>query len=155
AKARLLGKLSPQHPHIASAEEAEDQVRQQLHQELATATQGVKVELALSYDRDKLLRRELELGRERLTKLAGQRADYSRLVAAVHHHTQLVENARARLADAEARLAGAQTSSLLARIDEVESGLRPLGPRRANIVAAGGLAGLLLGLGAIYLLHAP
>lgn len=155
AKARLLGKLSPRHPHVKAAEEAEDQVRHQLHEELATATQGVQVELALGHERDQLLRHELELGQERLARLAAHRAEYSRLVAAVQHHTQLVENARSRLADAESRLAGAQTSSLLARIDEVESGLRPLGPRRASIVVAGGLAGLLLGLGAIYLLHAP
>lgn len=155
AKARLLGKLSPKHPLVAAAEEAEEQIRHQLHEELASATKGVEVELALSHQRESLLRSDLEEGRQKLAELASRRADYSRLVAAVEHHTQLVEHARARLADAQARLAGAQTSSLLARIDQVESSIRPIGPRRASIVAAGGLAGLLLGLGALYLMHAP
>jgi succinoglycan biosynthesis transport protein ExoP len=155
AKARLLGKFSAEHPTVVAAEQAEQQVRSQLHRELAIATRGVEIELDLSRQREEELRSQLTVGQHDLAQLASHRAEYSNLIAAVNNHTTLVENARRRLAEAEARQAGAKTSSLLARIDEVESPLRPLGPGRASIVLAGGIAGLVVGLGLIYWLHGP
>lgn len=153
--ARLLGKLAPQHPSVQAAMEAERQVRKQLRGELATATQGVQMELDLSRTRDEALREQLAENQASLSQLASHRATYSNLVAAVTNQTALVEAARARLADAQGHLAGATASSLLSRIDQVEAGTRPLGPGRASIVGAGGLLGLLGGLGLVFLLHGP
>ncbi|MGI9455187.1 MAG: hypothetical protein ACR2NU_01415 [Aeoliella sp.] len=153
--ARLLGRYSAAHPHVASAREAEAQVRQELHNELAVATKGIQIELALSQGRNKTLQSRLAVKQESQRNLATHRAAYSRLVAGVENQTQLVEAARTRLADAQVHHAGAQSSSLLSRIDEVESGLRPVGPSRSTVVAVGGLLGLLFGLGGVFYLHGP
>lgn len=153
--ARLLGKLAPEHPFVIAAREAEAQVRQQLHSELATAINGLEIELELGQQRAETLQARLAKNHQSQQNLAQHRAAYAKLVAAVDNQTQLVDAARNRLADAEVHLAGAQSASVLSRIDEVESGLKPVGPGRATVVASGGLLGMLLGLGLVFVKHGP
>ena len=155
AKARRLGNLSAEHPLVIAAQEAEIQTRQQLRNELATAISGVEIELALSHDREQALQARLEANQQNQRELATHRAAYSQLVSAVENQTQLVDAARTRLAEAHGQQAGAQSSSLLSRIDDVESSLRPVGASRSTVVAAGGLFGLLLGLGITFWRHGP
>ena len=71
------------------------------------------------------------------------------------NHTRLVEAARKNLADARARQAGARSASVISRIDGVEAGVRPVGPGRKTITAAGGAGGLLLGFGLVFLFANP
>jgi succinoglycan biosynthesis transport protein ExoP len=153
--ARLLGKLSPEHPFVLAAQESEEQVRQQLHDELQSAINGLEIELSLGQDRAATLEARLSKNQASQKNLAQHRAEYAKLVSAVENQTKLVDAARTRLADAEVHLAGAQSASMLSRIDDVESGLRPIGPGRTTITAAGGLFGLLLGLGWIFLKYGP
>lgn len=153
--ARLLGKLSPEHPFVVAAQAAEEQVRQQLHGELQSAISGLEIELALGQERAATLETRLAKSQASQKNLAQHRAEYAKLVAAVDNQTQLVDAARTRLADAEVHLAGAQSASMLSRIDDVESGLRPLGPGRTTVTATGGLLGLLLGFGLIFLKYGP
>lgn len=155
AKARLMGRLSADHPLVIAADAGASQIRQQLHDELATAIHGVEIELSLSHSRDQDLKARLAKHQQNQRNLATHRAAYSQIVAAVENQTQLVDAARRRLAEAQGQQAGAQSSSLLSRIDEVESGLRPVGASRSTVVAAGGLFGLLLGLGLIFWRHGP
>jgi hypothetical protein len=76
-------------------------------------------------------------------------------VASVQNHTRLVEAARKNLADARARQAGAHSASVISRIDGVEAGVWPSGPTRKTVTAAGGVGGLLLGFGFIFLFATP
>jgi hypothetical protein len=87
--------------------------------------------------------------------LAAARAEYASLVAAVENHTKLVEAARKNLADARADHASAHSASVIARIDGVEAGVRPDGPGRSTIAAAGGVAGLIFGFGLVFLIAGP
>ncbi|MCO6047291.1 Wzz/FepE/Etk N-terminal domain-containing protein [Aeoliella sp. ICT_H6.2] len=153
--ARLLGKLAPEHPYVLAAKEAETQVRERLHSELGTAISGLEIELELGQQRAETLQARLAKNHESQKNLARHRAAYAKLVAAVDNQTQLVDAARNRLADAEVHLAGAQSASVLSRIDDVESGLKPVGPGRATIVAAGGLFGMLLGFGLVFVKYGP
>lgn len=155
ATARLLGNLAPAHPFVLAAEESESNVRQQLHQELAAAIHGLEIELALSDDHRRALESRLDHNLQTQRLLAQHRAEYSQLVAAVDNQTQLVDAARTRLVDAQGHLAGARSASVLSRIDDVESGLRPVGPSRSTVVAAGGLLGMLLGCGLIFWKYGP
>lgn len=155
ATARLLGNLAPAHPFVLAAQESEANVRQQLHQELAAAINGLEIELALSDDHRRALEGKLDHNLQTQRVLAQHRAAYSQLVAAVDNQTQLVDAARTRLVDAQGHLAGAQSASVLSRIDDVESGLRPVGPSRSTVVAAGGLLGMLLGCGLIFWKYGP
>jgi hypothetical protein len=87
--------------------------------------------------------------------LAESRAEYATLVASVADHTRLLEGARKNLVDARARQAGALSASVINRIDGVEAGVRPVGPGRKMVTAAGGVSGLLLGLGCVFLFASP
>ncbi|MCA9238686.1 MAG: hypothetical protein KDA37_00735, partial [Planctomycetales bacterium] len=68
---------------------------------------------------------------------------------------RVVEVARKQLADAKATRAGAAGGSVLARIDNAEADLHPGGPGRATITLAGGLAGLLAGVGGVFVFFGP
>jgi uncharacterized protein involved in exopolysaccharide biosynthesis len=153
--ANLLGSREEAHPYVIAAREAESRVRQQLNNEVAVAIRGLQVEIELSADREKSLAGKCDAARERMSHLAEGRAQYSNLVASVQNHTRLVEAARKNLADARARQAGAHSASVISRIDGVEAGVWPIGPTRKTITAAGGVGGLLLGFGFIFLFATP
>lgn len=149
--ASLLGSRSEKHPLVMAAREAEDLIRTQLHDELAVAIRGLKVDVELGAEREKALAEKWNSSRERISRLAEARAEYANLVASVENHSRLVEAAQKNLADARARQAGALSASIIARIDGVEAGIYPVGPSRKTIAAAGGMAGLIGGLGAVFL----
>lgn len=153
--ASLQGTRSASHPFVVAAKEAETQLREQLHNEIPAALAGVKLELSLSQQREAALRGQLSEVRQRLSNLAGKRAEYSTLLAAVQNHTNLVDGAETQLAEARAHNAGAKAASVLARVDGVEAGIRPVGPGRAAVSLAGGIGGLILGLGIVFAFFAP
>jgi uncharacterized protein involved in exopolysaccharide biosynthesis len=151
----LLGSRAEAHPYVIAAREAEGLIRSQLNNEVAVAIRGLQVEIELSADREKSLAAKYASARERMSRLAEGRAEYSNLVASVQNHTRLVEAARKNLADARARQASAHSSSMISRIDGVEAGVWPSGPTRKTITTAGGVGGLLLGFGFVFLFATP
>jgi uncharacterized protein involved in exopolysaccharide biosynthesis len=153
--ANLLGSRAEAHPYVIAAREAEALIRNQLNNEVAVAIRGLQVEIELSSDREKSLATKFASARERMSHLAENRAEYSNLVASVQNHTRLVEAARKNLADARARQASAHSASMISRIDGVEAGVWPSGPTRKTITAAGGVGGLLLGFGFVFLFANP
>ena len=153
--ANLLGSRSEIHPFVIAAREAEESIRRQLHDEIAVAIRGLEVDVELNADREQALAAKHTAARERIARLAEARAEYANLVASVENHTRLVEAARKNLADARARQAGALSASVISRIDGVEAGVRPVGPGRKTITAAGGFGGLLLGFGLVFLFGNP
>jgi uncharacterized protein involved in exopolysaccharide biosynthesis len=153
--ANLLGSRAEAHPFVIAAREAEDLIRGQLNSEVAVAIRGLQVDIELSADREKSLAAKYDGARGRMSRLAEGRAEYANLVASVQNHTRLVETARKSLADARARQAGARSASVISRIDGVEAGVWPIGPTRKTITAAGGVGGLLLGFGLIFLFANP
>lgn len=149
--AELLGRLADEHPIVLAARETEQRLQRQMHDELAAAIKGLEVDLEFDANRDQALNEKFAAGRERLARLAGARAEYASLVAAVENHTKIVESARTNLADARADQASAHSASVIGRIDGVEAGVRPVGPSRLTITAAGGVAGLVFGFGLVFL----
>ncbi|MCC7473783.1 MAG: hypothetical protein IT425_00180 [Pirellulales bacterium] len=150
--AELAASRSEEHPFVISALAAERSIREQLHQEIAVAIRGLEVERELCADRELSLVTNKQQARQRIAGLAIGRAEYTNLLASVSNHTRLVEAARKNLADARARRAGAEGASIISRIDGVEAGIRPVGLARKSLIAAGGVAGMVLGLGCVFLL---
>jgi uncharacterized protein involved in exopolysaccharide biosynthesis len=147
----LLGSRSEKHPYVIAARQSEELLRRQLHDEVAVAIRGLQVDVELDAEREQALAAKSTATRERLACLADARAEYAKLLASVANHTRLVEAARTNLADARARRAGALSASVISRIDGVEAGVRPVGPSRKAVTAGGGIAGLLLGVGFVFL----
>jgi len=79
----LLGTYADDHPFVVGAREAEVLVQKQLHDEVTLAIKGLEVDLNFNGDRDSALNAKSEAGRERVARLAGSRAEYANLVAAL------------------------------------------------------------------------
>jgi uncharacterized protein involved in exopolysaccharide biosynthesis len=153
--ANLRSSRSDKHPFVVAARAAEQTVREQLHAEISVSMEGLKVELAVNSDREEALLAKWLEARSRITRLAESRAEYANLVAATENHARLVEAARKNLADARARQAAAHSASIIGRIDGVDAGVHPVGPSRKTITAAGGVGGLLIGFGLVFLFASP
>ncbi|MGE0609482.1 MAG: GumC family protein [Pirellulales bacterium] len=149
--AEMLGSYTPSHPQVKTAQQAEQQVRQQLQNELSVAVRGLVVEQRLADSRIAMLEEHLDQNNGRLDGLADLRAEYSNLSAAAKHHNQLVEKARKDLAEARGTQAASQNGSLISRIDVPSTGPRPVGPRKILVLLAGLLGGVAFGCGLIFL----
>ena len=149
--AALQGTMSPDHPRVRAAKEAEEEIGRQLHDELAMAHRGVEVELRLLANRRDLLEDQLAKTNQRLQGLAEVRAGYANQVAEAKSRSALLERAEQNLAEAQAGRASAKAASLISRIDAPDAGIRPLGPGRIVIALCGVLGGLLTGFGLIFL----
>jgi polysaccharide biosynthesis transport protein len=152
ATSKLGGTRSANHPRVQSATEAELQIREELHDELSMAIGGAHVELQLGRDRLSAAQDRVEDLQARLNRLAELRAEYSNRVAAVENCRLTVDHARQNLSTAKAALAAANSGSLVTRLDEPETGPYPAGIGRTVITGAGGVAGLMLGLGLVFLI---
>ena len=149
--AEASGTRTDEHPKVQAARQAVEQVRRDLHRELEVAANGISVELGLSRQRHASLQTRLQLLNERLTHLAGLRAEYSNRVAAVENSRQVLDQARRKLTEAQAQHAAANTARLVTPIDAPDAGTNPVGMRRAGVVLLGALGGLIFGLGWTFL----
>lgn len=153
--AQMMGARTARHPLVLAAQESETRHREKLRQELPSVVAGIELEILLLEQRSADLRSQLKSANDRVRRLASRRAEYSMLEAAVDNQQQVVDAAQAQLADALAHSAGSNSASVLERVDTVEAGIRPVGPGRTTVSLAGGLAGLVLGVGLVFVLHAP
>ena len=158
--ATLRGSMLPNHPSVLGSEIAEQEIRDDIHRELTPAIQGLEVDQSMANGRQETLKKQLETDRRRLTKLASVRVEYGTLVAKVSNREQLLEESRGYVADARAQLATSLSVSRIHRIGTPETGIYPVGPRKALIILAGALGGLAIGLGLVLLttespIHAP
>lgn len=153
--ARTAGVRTPNHPYVRAARRAQLAVQNELVRELPSAIAGVELELEVAGRREAELAGQIASLREGSARLAGKRSQYAELVASVEAQNHVLEGALKQLADAKSHRAGANSASLLAPIDVVETGAHPVGPGRTTTTAAGGLGGLILGAALVFVLHAP
>jgi uncharacterized protein involved in exopolysaccharide biosynthesis len=153
--AQLQGRMTAGHPLVAAARESQAEIRNRVHDELANAIRAIEVDLRLGNQKAAMLDEQLAAVRARLDRLAAIRAPYANQIAATHKRSELLDRAQQRLADAHATQASAASASLVARIDDPDTGARPTGPSRATIVLLGLAGGLLAGFGVVLLTVKP
>ena len=149
--AHLQGSMSSEHPLVVAAHEAESEIGNRLHNELAIAVRGAEADLRLNRDRTTMLENQLAQVTSRLSTLASLRAVYANQVSETGQRTKIVERAEQNLAEARAAGASAKAASLISRIDGPDTGIKPVSPSRAMIVLVGVLGGLATGLGVVFL----
>lgn len=152
---RLQGARAAEHPRVVAAVEAEASMRRDLAQEVRSARHAAEAELQLRKSRRAAVAEQVRKMEQRLSDLAEQRAEYSNLVATSDSSLASVDELRSRLAEANALLAAAQTSSVLNLVDSPETGPAPNGPSRATMLLAGLLGGLTIGAGLVFYQQAP
>ncbi len=149
--ASLLGQMSEIHPAVIAARESEQEVRRNIHAELAEAISGLELELRLQGNEEGTLQTRLDDLDTRLARLAALRASYGSNLAEVANRAELLRQAEDDLSQAEASQVGADAASLIGRIDVPTVGTRPAGPGSQLIVLVGAVGGLLAGLGLLVL----
>jgi polysaccharide biosynthesis transport protein len=153
--ADLVGRLAEEHPMARAARNSEIEIRHNLHDEIASATQGVEANLQLTSTHVAALQERLAGEKLRLERIATVRGKYANLSAAVKHRTLLLEASQRDLAAARGAKAAAQISSVITPIDTPDAGVQPTGPSRAMLIAAGVVGGLICGLGVLFLTLQP
>ena len=153
--ATVLGTMSPEHPAAQAAQAGEQEIGTHLREEIGIAIKGLQIDLRLAQERVAALERNREDLQNRLAQLANIRAEYANLVAANRHRSDLLKTVQQELSEAQAGQAAARKSSLITLIDRPDAGSKPAGPGKTTIVMGGFLAGVIFGLGILFLTIQP
>ncbi len=153
--AQVLGKMSPEHPLAQAALAAEQEVRDRLRQELASATEGLQADRQVEQARVEKLQQQLTEVRQRLDRLAGLRAEYNNLVNDVRQKSEIFDRVTKALAEAKAAQAAAKSASLLTPLEGPEVDPRPLGPGPLVILGSCLVGGWLIGAALVFLIYPP
>ena len=151
ATSQLSGRYTENHPVFRSAKKAEQEIRQQMQTETGAVIRAMQPTLELNRGRVQRLRDKQQQLEQRLTRLAEARTGYAHLAAEVGHRTQLLEASEKALADAEARRSAALATNLLAELGPPRSGDSPVGPGGGLLTMGSAAAGLIFGLGVVFL----
>ncbi len=153
--ARLAGTRTPEHPQWKAATKAVEQIREDLHNELQVAIQGLEIELGLNRERTKSLSVRLADVQRRLIGLAQHRAEYTNRLAAVENSRAVLTQTRKQLSEIRAVQVAAQNTRLVTPLDRPEVGDYPVGIGRASVVLVGTFGGFAFGLGFLFFTVAP
>ncbi len=150
--ATLEGTFTKNHPDVMNARKAEDAIRENIRRELRVIVEGYESSIAITEQKIKALNdQEQELG-VRLNRLAELRAKYSNLLSEVKSRSDKLSTIKNELTQTLASRDAAQASSLITRLDSPVLGEKPVGPGRSTIVGGATVAGLMFGLGVVFLL---
>lgn len=151
----LRGKMRGGHPLIVSAERSENEVRQNLHSEIASALRGLEGDGGVIKQRLDALHEQLADLQTRLNRVTSLRVKYSNLVDDVRQRSEIIQQTQRDLADMQASRNAALSTSLLTRFNAPVVGDAPEGPAAVVVIAAGLVGGLAVGVGLIFLLVPP
>jgi uncharacterized protein involved in exopolysaccharide biosynthesis len=152
AASQLAGIFTPENPKLKAAMESELEIRKRMQQETKAAIAAMRPALRLQKDSVARLKSRNKALDERLVHLANIRADYSKLDAEVKHRTVLLGNAERSLSDAIATRSAALSTNLIAQLGPTQVADDPIGPGGSVLTLGSATAGLIFGLGAVFLI---
>jgi polysaccharide biosynthesis transport protein len=151
ARSQLSGRLTSDHPRMRAAEMAETAIHQAMKDEIASVIESMQPVLSVDRDRVQRLRLKKDNLDRRLERLAEVRTNYSKYASDVKHRTALLEQAQRALSDAEASRSAAVSTNLIAKLGPVTVGDHPNGFSGRMLAMGGAAAGLIFGLGTVFL----
>lgn len=151
AASQLSGRYSPEHPRMRSATLEQQMIRDELREEIAAVSKAMAPSLDLARQKVERLTSKRNALRDKLARLASIRTDYAKMLAEVRHRTELLSQAQTALAEAEATRSAALNTNLVAALAPPRVGDAPQGPGGAVVTLGAMVAGLLFGLGAVFL----
>ncbi len=149
--ARLQGKDSAQHPEVLAALNAEKQIAERLHDEVLVAVRSLTADVRMDSERLALLETQRDQSAARMNRVAGMRATYSNLLNETNNRSKLLERAEQSLSEARASAASTHSACLLSMLDKPDAGAGPVSPGTATVILGGLVAGLLIGIGVVFL----
>jgi len=149
---QLSGRFTEQHPLLVAARTTQDSIRERLVSELEASLIGLNQEIKTSQhklDRLHSLQADAE---SKLGGLAENRAEYANVISEVKTRSTILETAERELAEAEASGEASSSISLISRLDQPTVSDGPVGPGKITIAGICTIAGLLFGLGIVFLI---
>lgn len=152
AGANILGKFTPSHPSAVASRSAQDSVTNRFHQELMSSLASLDADIELANKKIERLEAQKRTAEERLSRLASGRASYANLAAEVKSRSAMLDACEKSLAEAQAARDASVSTSLLTRLDAPIVSDRPIGPGRTTLAGMCAIAGLLAGLGIVFVI---
>jgi len=150
AGSQLTGKFTESHPSVIASQSSQSSIIKRFLQELKASIAGVESDVALVNGRIERLERQKNALQNRLATLADNRAPYANLLSEVKSKVSILESAERELAEVQAARDSSITTSLLTRLDAPSVSDRPIGPGRTTICGLCTIAGLVFGLGIVF-----
>ena len=149
---QLTGRFTDNHPSVIASQTAQSTIIKRFLQELRASIAGVESDISLVDGRIQRLETQKESAQERLAKLADSRAAYANLLSEVKSKIAMLESSERELAEVQAARDSSVSTSLLTRLDSPIVSDRPIGPGKTTISGLCAIAGLVLGLGIIFII---
>jgi uncharacterized protein involved in exopolysaccharide biosynthesis len=149
---QLSGKFTEVHPLLVAARTTQDSIRGRLVSELEASLGSLNQEIKTSQEKCDHLRALQAETEKKLGTLAENRAEYANVVSEVKTRTTILENVERELAEAQATAEAASSTSLISRMDKPIVSEKPIGPGKTTIAGGCTLAGLLFGVGLVFVL---
>ena len=148
---QLIGKFTDNHPSVIASQTTQSSIVKRFLQELRASIAGVESDISLVDGRIQRLETQKESAQERLAKLADSRAAYANLLSEVKSKIAMLESSERELAEIQAARDSSVSTSLLTRLDSPMVSDRPIGPGKTTISGLCAIAGLVLGLGIMFI----
>lgn len=147
----LTGIYTEGNPKLMAARDTEAEILRCMQQEANAVREAMQPHLRLQRDRVNRLSDRRTTLQDRLDLLATIRIDYSKLESSVKSRTLALGEAQQALADANASRTAALSTNLITELGPPRVGDDPIGPGRTVLTGASTIAGLVFGLGAVFL----
>lgn len=149
---QLAGIYTPENPKRRAAAATEREIERRMQQETAAVIRAMEPMIRLEEERmDRLRDRQAQL-QSRLNHLAKARTDYAKIDAEVQHRTELLADSERLLAEAKASRSAALSTNLVAELGPPQVTEDPIGPSGSVVTLGSVMAGLIFGLGAVFLI---
>ncbi|OYP35832.1 hypothetical protein CGZ80_10575 [Rhodopirellula sp. MGV] len=149
---QLSGVYTMLNPKRKAAIATEHEIRERIMQETVSVIAAMEPSLKLQQvELDKLNNRVNDLSRK-LEMLATARTSYAEIDAELTQRTEQLAAADQRLADARANRSAALATSLVAELGPPQVSENPLGPGTVTTTMGAMMAGLIFGLGTVFLI---
>ena len=148
---RLASIYTTNHPRRRAAITTEREIAERMVLEARAALSAMQPTLKLNRERVERLREQHESLIAKLNKLAGVRTSYAKLDAEVRALTDQLGQAEAALSEAQASRSAALSTNLLTELGPPQVGENPEGLSGSMTTFGSIIAGLVFGLGTVFL----
>lgn len=149
---QLSGIFTKANPRVKAAIGTELEIRKRMRQETEAAIAAMQPSLKLQRDSVARLKARNASLVSRLSDLANIRADYSKLDSDFKHRSEVLADAQRALSTAVASRSAALSTNLIAELGPPQIGDDPVGPGGSVLTVASSMAGLIFGLGTVFLI---
>ncbi|TWU02957.1 GumC domain-containing protein [Stieleria varia] len=148
----LSGVYTVRNPKRRAAIAAEREIRDRIKQETVAVIESMKPTLELERERVAKLAAKKERLSSRLGDLANARTGYAKIDSELEQRTEQLADAERRLTDAHASRSAALSTNLVAALGPPQVSDNPVNAGTTTLTGGAAMAGLIFGLGAVFLI---